>query len=472
MEANQEKPMRKVCLILLFLLLSFPAMAQDTDALLLFARLGKGAATGIYVLNANTGEERLITDSFADAGWSPDGRVWVVDTVDGERRLRFFDAENREESSFGERLSLDDCFPSLLWSPDGGQLAYFTGGKNELVLKMLNLADGRNYQMPVEQNERPQWSPDGHYILLNAPLLSSSFRLLAADDGRELLNNLKNAVFSPDSRYLAYEDEAKAIWLYKLATGEKFELEVAEDYYPIWSPGGTYLVYLAAESLHHYDVDSGKLHKSDLGYPVKIAGWATNESSILLYADFVDYAGVGRATTLLTYDLATGKSQTVLEDTAWIGGVYRSGDWLAIRYNLTPPEDRFAPTKNLRIYNGRQHIEAELLVGDGWMSPSIARFEDERGLLIAAQDGLYRFDNQRASLEPIHLGATSYPSWTVAGDHLAFLTINEEGFYYNLNIRNAESETKSLLIQAKSQVSIIGWHGNRQRNSLLYCGIG
>lgn len=465
--------MKKLSLLVIFLLLNFPVNAQDADTLLLFTRRDETNISKLYVLNADTGEERLITDSVHDAGWSPDGRVWVVDTVDEERRLRLFDVESGKESTFDESLYLDSCFPSLLWSPDGEQLAYFTGNENELVLKLLNLADDTHYQMPVTRYELPRWSPDGNYILVNEQILSSPFRLLAAEDGSELLNNIEDVRFSPDSRYLAYKDEEQAMWLYQLATGETNALEVLESY-PVWSPGGRYLlldVFPYAESLDYYDVESGSLSTIDVGYLIDFAAWAADESSILLYADFVDYSGDERPTTVLRYDLESGESETILADTRWLGGVYQNGDWTVIRYSSVPLEERYSPTTHVLIYNSEERIEAELLVGtERWQfRPSIMNLGE--GFLIGAQDGLYRFEVESASLEAIYLGDTSYPFRSADDDYLAYLVFtsaNAEG----LNIWNAERETRGVVLPEEGHISIIGWRDSSVQDSLLYCGIG
>jgi dipeptidyl aminopeptidase/acylaminoacyl peptidase len=170
--------MKKIGLVLVLLLcLAIPSvfylgalmLAREEAALLLFTRYDEAtSSTSINVLNADTGEERqiaVLAGHFGDAGWSPDGRIWLVDTVvEGERRLRFFDVETGEETIFGENLHLNTCNPSLRWSPDGERLAYVTGEQNALVLKMLNLTDGSHYQLPIQYNEMPFWSLFSDYF--------------------------------------------------------------------------------------------------------------------------------------------------------------------------------------------------------------------------------------------------------------------------------------------------------------------
>ncbi len=444
----------------------------------------------LYVLSADTGEERFITDSVHDAGWSPDGRVWVVDMDDKERRLRFFDVESGEESTFGERLYLDGCFASLLWSPDGEQFAYFTGNENELVLKMLNLVDGSNYQVPVTRHEMPQWSPDGNYVLINSSINSTPYRLLAADDGSELLNNLTYAYFSPDSRYLTYTDEANVVWRYELATGVITVPEVPEnsltplpDSVRYVSPSGVHAAYVFAESLDYGDPENGSLRSVDFGYRIGYAGWSPDERSILLYADYVDffddegptndvyYSDDERPTSIFSYDLTSGESTPILTDTAWIHSVNQNGDWTLIRYSSVLPEDRHSPTTHLLIYNSEERIEAELLMSDvygyygngyRWL-PGIVNLGE--GFLIDAPGGLYRFDTQSASLEAITSGSTSYPFWSAGDDYLAFISTN-------LNIWSVERETLSVMPSEGGHIKIIGWRDSPVQESLLYCGIG
>lgn len=282
--------MKKSSLLLLFLSLNFTVMVQGTtDALLLFALYDEATQVrSLYVFNVATNKQYLITDSVEDAGWASDGRVWVVDTVDQERRLRFFDMDNGTESTFEERLYLDSCSPSLLWSPNGQQLAYFTEHKNERVMKIRNLVDGSRYEVPSAQGEAPQWSPDGSYFLINESYQDAPFRLYAAVDGQELLTNMQWAYFSVDSHYLLYTDEGNTVWWYELATGKTTEIEKTPNpIYPVPSLSGQYTLfdgYSYTESLSYYDNQSDSVRHIELGYPVDFAAWGTNGSNVLLYA--------------------------------------------------------------------------------------------------------------------------------------------------------------------------------------------
>lgn len=467
--------MKKLGLLVLFCLLSFPVNAQDSGALLLFAVRGEQGTSTLYSLNADTGVEQLIADSVDDAGWSPDGRVWMVDTVNKERHLRFIDVDSGAESTFDAPLSADTCFASVLWSPKGTQLAYFSGDENERILTMLNVADGSHYQMPTLPHTMPRWSSNENYVLINEPIVSSPFRLLRASDGQEVLNDLRDAVFSPDSRYLAYGDAEETMWVYTVTSGKTRNLAIRKSYpIPVWSPSGRYVifdVYPSAERLDYYDTQRDSLEQVDLGYPVDFATWAADEDSLLLYADDVDHSGDVRPTTLLSYNLASRESTVVLENTKWVGSVRRNGDWTAVRYSLTPLENRYSPTTHLLVYKGETHAEFELLVADSWqVGPSILNFED--GFLIAAQDGLHRFDNQTLSLDTVYAGNSGYPYPTADGNYVAFVTANEGGFFNNLTVWNAATKRISTPIEAEKVFELIGWRGSPQRTSLLYCGVG
>jgi Tol biopolymer transport system component len=464
-------------LLLLSLVLSLnPAVkAQGTDALLLVARYDKATtATSVYVLNAQTGEERLITDSVEDAGWTPDGRVWVVDMVDLERRLRFFDVASGEKTTFEEPLYHDPCFASLVWSPDGERLAYITGAGDERVLKILNLVDGSRYELPSAQDEIPQWSPGGRYFLVNVPYMGAPYHLYAAADGQELLTNMQWAYFSADGLHLLYTDEGNTVWWYDLATGNATEFaKTSEPIFPRSSSSGQYTffsVYPYTESLPYYDRELDSIRYIEPGYPVNFAAWGADENHALLYANDGDTSVEVGPITLLSYDLTSGESNTLLTDTVWVGGVYQSGGWTAIRYSLTPPENPYSPTTHLLLTDGDQRLEAELLVGNDYPDgPSVLVLDDGRGFVIASRDGLYHFDPQTVQLDLLAVENTNYPFLSPDGTYLAFGVLNAAGVHYDA-IWNTQTHSLSRL--NVDSFMMLSWRGANVRSSLLYCGEG
>jgi hypothetical protein len=462
-----------ILIILLLMLLPVGVSAQDTPALLLYVKGDQDGWQTVHVLDVLTGEERLITDSVDDAGWSPDGRVWVVDTVEETRRLRFFDVNSGAETTFPESLYNDPCEPSVRWSPDGEQFVYYTWDNDHRVRHTLNLADGSGYQIPTLPYDAPQWSPDGRYVV---DVQNGPYRLLTAVDGREVLTNLDYASFSPDSRYLIYKDTDRASWLYELDTGAASLLDTVPSREWDWSSDGRYLFfndYYAYEANHtYYDTQTGSLHQLEFEAPVKIVSWAADEHSILLYANPVDYSGEMRPTTLLSYDLATGESFPLLTGVVWIGSISRSDSWLVIPYSLTPPENHYSPTSHL-LLNGEQRLEFELEVGIGRRSgSSVEVLDNRRGFLIWSPDGLYIFDTQTTRIEPVYPGIISLPYPSSGSDYLAFMASNTDRHDWNITIWNNQTKTISRPLEEDSGVWLIGWQGTNRRNSLLNCGEG
>lgn len=384
-------------------------MGQEAvDALLLFARI-EYTVTRIFLWNADTGEERPLTDltGWGDAGWSPDGRfVWVVDTVDEERsRLRLFDAISGGESTISENLlGIENCSPELSLSPDGEHYAYFTGTETDTSMMVASIPDENLYTLPDVSKQDLSWSPDGTYMLIKG---GSAWRLLQTANGSELLTvDLRyhgETIFSPDSRFLAYSDE-DLISVYEIATSETVHLESAGKI-DGWSPTSRYLLIRSdsvaiSPSFAIYDTQTGEEHPLDLGYPLSFAAWIADETTLLFYANYHEY----EPQTLLAYELATGEVTTILETTGWIGGIYPRGDWLAIRYSPSAPDPNpfNGATDQLLIRNSETRIEAELsLDWDGsryTTAPNHTWSPDGRWLGLSS-DGLYLFDTEAGNLE-------------------------------------------------------------------------
>lgn len=461
----------KLCLFFLLLLLIFPVMAQEPDGLLLVVTRENGVRN-IHVLNATTGEQRLISDlngNTADVGWTSDGRIWAVDSVvEGQRRLRFFDAVSSEESTFSEPLLLDNCLPWLGWSPTGEQFAYFTGTHSKPILNLLNLEEETRYTIPDIQ-EMPLWSPDGRYMAFDN-------QVVAAADGSEVVSGppySHSARFSPDSRFLTYGGTDAG--LYDLQTGEHIALEAA-GYSESWSSTGRYLAitdYQKAE-VSYYDTQTGTEQRLDLGYLLKFATWTQNDTVMLLYASFEDPVSPHMPQSLLSYDLASGTVQTLLETPGWVGGVRQSGDWIAIHYSLSPHE-QYAASTHIHFRNGDRVIEKALTVNsfNPYSNASfIAWSEDGRWLSMNADDGIYRFDSETGDLErlPIIDDLIGNPFWSSDGRYLAFQTFDKANEAHHIGVWTPA--TDSIDVFPPMIEEIIGWQYGRVQDSLLYCGIG
>ncbi|MFN8528234.1 MAG: hypothetical protein U0670_06460 [Anaerolineae bacterium] len=445
-------------------------MAQAEENLLLFQHYDS-AQQNLYVLDAQTNETRFITEmsSNGDAGWSPDGRVWVVENVE-ERdwRLRFFDVRTGQESSFEQPIYSSGCYAGVYWSPNGEQFAYISQSEDTFYLNVENLADGSRYQIEADPNAMPFWSPDNRYLSVKVVYSALPSMLYRAEDGSILSGPQRFWDYSPDSRFIFYQDEQGGIYLYELATGEN--LRMADADYGVWSATGRYfmpMTFTSSDSLRTYDTQTQRFQTIDLGFPVVFAKWAVDERGVFLYADYPENSLFPRK--LVYYDLESQTATTLLEGVGRAASIYQSGDWAAITYNTTAPQDPRESTDRLLFYDGTQRLDVAFAVQRATYWPNIYALEGAAAFLIYGDEGIRYFDRSSGSLEVIYSG-THHEFPTANARYLAFLGSDGQQALNRLNIWDSESHAT---IQIEQEASwIIGWQNSPQRNSLLYCGEG
>jgi Tol biopolymer transport system component len=478
----------KLTWLLLVLLVTLPVMAQaqaqaDVDALLLYAAWDDSIET-VYVLNADTGEQRMIAElldaprySWGDAGWSPDGRyIWVVDAPsENRRRLQLVDVADWSARTITEDLLLEGCQPSLSWSPDGQMLSYFTGAEPDHQLTLLHLETEIAYtfgDLRSLDSARPVWSPDGRYLLTRAQPGSGQGENLLVDtsDGSVVMAFRGGArEFSPDGRYLAHKD---LTWrLVDLATAESVDLGTS-DTIDSWSPDGRYLLLWRVDEQDRavyftYEPQTGAFTTLDAGEPVRrIVAWAQDGAELLIVTQPGEQDG---EETLRRYALASGDVTPLLESSGLVGLVSPNGSWLFVSYTgETPPA-------HIRITGGETVLDTELAVS----APFFADFDspavwspDTRWLALRASDGIYRFDRETATLErlPIEAYRFQVPGWSADSRHLAFRVFAGDGDRGKLAMWHAAGNTVEQLPYPVD--AIVGWRNGQSQDSLLYCGIG
>ena len=132
---------------------------------------------GTYTLNVTSadgsGRTRLTTNPGPDSdpAWSPDGRtIAFVSGRDGNTGIYVMNADGTEQ-----RLLMPakvDYPPQLAWSPDGQKLAFTvaltSGPDGNLEIYVMN-ADGSGQRNLTPTNSAddgaPRWSPDGRRIV-------------------------------------------------------------------------------------------------------------------------------------------------------------------------------------------------------------------------------------------------------------------------------------------------------------------
>ena len=143
---------------------------------------------GVWVMDADGANARLLADAGADAAWSPDGNrivyyesgsdrgVWVVDAGGGDRRWlvggsepvwspdgdHIAYAENSvtvmDSDGANRRPVSDDSGWALSWSPGGSHLAYSTTCDGRSEVWVVDVASSGSWLL-AEGAYSPAWSP-------------------------------------------------------------------------------------------------------------------------------------------------------------------------------------------------------------------------------------------------------------------------------------------------------------------------
>ncbi len=174
------------------------------------------------------------------------------------------------------------------WSPDGRSVAYFSdaGGAYQLVIASQDgITPPRTISLPEPSfYYTPAWSPDGSKLLYT----DAHLRLWVTDvvSGRSskidtdpymLPERSINAVWSPDSRWIAYAKRLpslfRAIFVHDVQTGttRQFSDGMADASWPAWDASGKYLYWMASTD---FGPRSGWLDMSSYDHPVTRAIYA------------------------------------------------------------------------------------------------------------------------------------------------------------------------------------------------------
>ena len=152
------------------------------------------------------------------------------------------------------RLTFDEQSLAPIWSPDGRWIAYSSPTPGGAFNIFRRLADGSGAEERLTQSENPRiassWSPDGKLIAFTEldPSAGDDIWLLPLEEDRKPQPFLQTpfregqAVFSPDSRWLAYvSNESGRLDVYARpvsGSGEKWQISTEGGSDHMWARNG------------------------------------------------------------------------------------------------------------------------------------------------------------------------------------------------------------------------------------------
>lgn len=257
---------------------------------------------------AETKSENVTTKAIG-ASLSPTGKRILV-----EARGEVFTVpvENGDVRNITQSSGVADRRP--IWSPDGKQIAWFSdAGGNGYALRIAN-QDGSNAGKTISIGEaklawEPCWSPDSKYIAfednkVRVKVLELATGKISTVDtgGLNIERGNMGITWSPDSKWLAYSKTAannfRRIYVWSMETGKKKALTdpMADAISPAWDRDGRYLYFLASTSIA-------------LG-----SGWA-NTSSMVAKPTFGGYIAVLRKEDPTPFPLKSDEEPDSTADT-------------------------------------------------------------------------------------------------------------------------------------------------------------
>jgi tricorn protease len=166
-------------------------------------------------------------------------------------------AENGNIENLTQTQGIREIYPS--WSPNGKYITYYSDATGEYEIYLLENKKGAQPQQITTNSSawkyENEWSPDSKYLLysdrtLQLKLLNIETKVETVVD-KATENEFRSYVFSPDSKWVAYEKQApngySSIWVYNIPDAKNIQLtdDSFSDNSPVFSTDGLTIFFLS-----------------------------------------------------------------------------------------------------------------------------------------------------------------------------------------------------------------------------------
>ena len=228
-----------------------------TNGKIAFDKLA-GAATDIYVMNANgSGEAALTTNPASDnaPAWSPDGtRIAFASTRDGNSEIYVMNADGSGQTRLTSNIA-NDGGPA--WTPDGNRIAFHSDRDGDFEIYVMTAAGAGQTRLTfgAASDVEPAWSPDGTLIAYQSSGVGfAQIYTMNANGSNPIPRTNASPAFdfspswSPDGTRITFQREvAGNAEIYVMNANGSGQTNVsndpAYDGSPSWSPDGTKIAF-------------------------------------------------------------------------------------------------------------------------------------------------------------------------------------------------------------------------------------
>ena len=212
-----------------------------------------GTRTGARYADASKDIRDVDTAQDNDYALSPNGKRALF-SARGD--IFTVPAEHGATRNLTSTSNADEDHPT--WSPDGKTVAYTTNINGEQQIAIRPAEGGAERIVTHFQNGfyyQPIWSPDSKHFAVS----DGNHRLWLVDVGsgsaaqvaQDQFNEIHDASFSPDGRWLAYSvtatNQQREIWIDNIGANKSVRVSapLGNDFNPVFSPDGKYLYFIS-----------------------------------------------------------------------------------------------------------------------------------------------------------------------------------------------------------------------------------